>query len=76
LATNIERITQLRARRDILERQLYEVETRIRQLQEVSRRLQSELDTVNSELRMLLAPSERRIPTLPTPEEIRRGRLP
>jgi uncharacterized coiled-coil DUF342 family protein len=76
LATNIERIAQLRARRDMLERQIYEVEIRIRQLQEVSRRLQSELDVVNNELRMLLAPGERGIPTLPTPEEIRRRGLP
>lgn len=75
MATNIERIAQLRARRDMLERQLYEVETRIRQLQEVSRRLQSELDVINNELRMLLAPGERGLPTPPTPEEIRRRGL-
>jgi chaperonin cofactor prefoldin len=59
----------------MLERQIYEVETRIRQLQEISRRLQSELDAINNELRMLLAPSEGGLPTPPTPEEIRRRRL-
>jgi prefoldin subunit 5 len=75
LAMNTERIAQLRAQRDVLERQLYAVEAQIRQLQEVSRRLQSQLDMVNNELKTLLVPSERGLPTPPPPEEIRRRRL-
>jgi septal ring factor EnvC (AmiA/AmiB activator) len=72
---NTERIAQLRAQRDVLERQLYTVETQIRQLQEVSRRLQSQLDMVNNELKTLLVSSERGLPTPPPPEEIRRRGL-